>query len=149
MQNPCLNHVLFLFWTTTATIITGCPIDMTPKVPPGTTPVEGETPGTFVQNNVFEGPQYVEEVPDDDKLGPPDDVYKSVEPGPDVRFELGHYLDMLRFAICETITLACLLYSRCCRCFHLLVVFVLLYLRSCVYAFLLFIPFYCSVYVHL
>ena len=77
----------------TAPAITGCPIDMTPEVPPGTTPVEGETPGTFVQNNVFEGPQYVEEVPDDDKPGPPDDVYKSVEPGPDVGFGLGQYLD--------------------------------------------------------
>ncbi len=86
----------------------GCPIDMTPEVPPGTTPVEGETPGTFVQNNVFEGPQYVEEVPDDDKPGPPDDVYKSVEPGPDVGFELGHYLDMLLFVICERITLTVL-----------------------------------------
>ena len=72
----------------TAPAITGCPIDMTPEVPPGTTPVEGETPGTFVQNNVFEGPQYVEEVPDDDKPGPPDVVYKSVEPGPDVGLAL-------------------------------------------------------------
>lgn len=72
---------------------TGCPIYMTPEVPPGSTPVEGETPGTFVQNNVFEGPQYVEEIPDDDKPGPPDDVYKSVEPGPEVGFGLGQYLD--------------------------------------------------------
>ena len=92
----------------TAPSKTGCPIDMTPEVPPGSTPVEGETPGTFVQNNVFEGPQYVEEIPDDDKPGPPDDVYKSVEPGPEVGFKLGHYLDILLFAICERITLAVL-----------------------------------------
>ena len=73
--------------------IQGCPFDMNPGLPPGTTPVEGETPGTFVQNNVFESPLFVDEVPDDDKPGPPDDVYKSVEPGPDVGFGLEHYLE--------------------------------------------------------
>ena len=81
-----LLHPLFLLMT--GPIETPCLEDMTPEVPPGTTPVEGERPGTFVQNNVFEGPQYVEEVPDDDKPGPPDDVYKSVEPGPAVGLAL-------------------------------------------------------------
>ena len=79
-------HPLFLLMT--GPIETRCAEDMTPEVPPGTIPVVGETPGTFVQNNVFEGPQYVEEVPDDDKPGPPDDVYKSVEAGPDVGLAL-------------------------------------------------------------
>ena len=61
---------------------------MTPQVPPGTTSVESETPGTYVQNNVFDSPQFIEEVPNDDKSGTPDEVYTSVKPGPNVSLNL-------------------------------------------------------------
>ena len=72
----------------TEPIETGCPEDMTPEVPPGTTPVEGIPPDTYVQNNVFDGPQFVEEVPSDDIIGAPDEVYTSVKPSTNVSLNL-------------------------------------------------------------
>ena len=91
----------------TAPAKTGCQIDMTPEVPPGTTVVEGETPGTFVQNNVFEGQSTLRKFQTMTSL-----VHRTRCTNlwnlALMYVELGHYIDMLLFAICERITLAVL-----------------------------------------
>ncbi|XP_070206165.1 cell surface glycoprotein 1-like [Littorina saxatilis] len=71
---------------TTQPTETGCPQEMSPQVPGGPGPIEGEKPGTFVEVNDFPTGTFVEDVPDEDENDKPDgEVFSSVEPDPETK----------------------------------------------------------------